>query len=83
MGIGDWDGGGIGDWNWGLGFGIGIRDIGEFVWVVVGGVLSVYFVSTQLELQLWLCCCWGCGCCWAVTKTSKTSSVLPLLTVLT
>ena len=32
-------------------------------WVV--GVLSDYFVSTQL--QLWLFSCWGCGCCWAVT----------------
>ena len=28
-------------------------------------VPSDYFVSTQL--QLWLLCCWGCGCCWAVT----------------
>ena len=35
--------------------------------VVVGGVPSDYFVSTQL--QLWLFCCWGCGCCWAVTIT--------------
>ena len=26
---------------------------------------SDYLVSTQL--QLWLFCCWGCGCCWAVT----------------
>ena len=32
-----------------------------------GGVPSDYFVSTQL--QLWLFCCWGCGCCWAVTTT--------------
>ena len=32
---------------------------------VGGGVPSDYFVSTQL--QLWLFCCWGCGCCWAVT----------------
>ena len=30
-----------------------------------GGVPSDYFVSTQL--QLWLFCFWGCGCCWAVT----------------
>ena len=29
------------------------------------GVPSDYLVSTQL--QLWLFCCWGCGCCWAVT----------------
>ena len=29
------------------------------------GVTSDYFVSTQL--QLWLFCCWGCGCCWALT----------------
>ena len=28
-----------------------------------GGVPSDYFVSTQLQLF----CCWGCGCCWAVT----------------
>ena len=37
------------------------------VGVVVGGwwYPSDYFVSTQL--QLWLFCCWGCGCCWAVT----------------
>ena len=25
-------------------------------------------ISTQL--QLWLFCCWGCGCCWAVTIIS-------------
>ena len=31
---------------------------------VGGGVPSDYFVSTQL--QLWLFCCWGCGCCWPV-----------------
>ena len=33
-----------------------------------GGIPSDYLVSTQL--QLWLFCCWGCGCgcCWAVTK---------------
>ena len=30
-------------------------------------VPSDYLVSTQQ--QLWLFCCWGCGCCWAVTKT--------------
>ena len=30
-----------------------------------GGIPSDYLVSTQL--QLWLFCCWGCGCCWAVT----------------
>ena len=37
----------------------------EFLWWWVGGgVPSDYFVSTQL--QLWLFCCWGCGCCWAV-----------------
>ena len=28
-------------------------------------VPSDYLVSTKL--QLWLFCCWGCGCCWAVT----------------
>ena len=32
-----------------------------------GGIPSNYLVSTQL--QLWLFCCWGCGCCWAVTIT--------------
>ena len=32
-----------------------------------GGIPSDYLVSTQL--QLWLFCCWGCGCCWAVTIT--------------
>ena len=32
---------------------------------MVGGVPSDYLVSTQL--QLWLFCGWGCGCCWAVT----------------
>ena len=32
---------------------------------VGGGIPSNYLVSTQL--QLWLFCCWGCGCCWAVT----------------
>ena len=31
---------------------------------VGGGIPSNYLVSTQL--QLWLFCCWGCGC-WAVT----------------
>ena len=39
----------------------------EFVvggWVVVVGVPSDYLVSTQL--QFWLFCCWGCGCCGAV-----------------
>ena len=36
--------------------------------MVGGGWVVVVFpaiVSTQL--QLWLFCCWGCGCCWAVT----------------
>ena len=32
-----------------------------------GGIPSDYLVSTQL--QLWLFCCWGCGCCWAVTTS--------------
>ena len=40
----------------------------EFLWVVVV-VPSDYFVSTQLHL--WLFCCWGCGCCWAVTIRSR------------
>ena len=30
-----------------------------------GWYSSDYFVSTQLHL--WLFCCRGCGCCWAVT----------------
>ena len=34
-------------------------------WVGVGGIPSNYFVSTIL--QLWLFCCWGYGCYWAVT----------------
>ena len=34
-----------------------------------GGIPSDYFVSTQL--QLWLFCCWGFGCCWAVTKKTE------------
>ena len=33
-----------------------------------GGTPRDYLVSTQL--QLWLFCCWGCGCCWAVTITN-------------
>ena len=33
-------------------------------WVGGGGVPSDYLVSTQL--QLWLFCFLGCGCCWAV-----------------
>ena len=40
----------------------------EFVWwwwVGGGGIPSDYLASTQL--QLWLFCCWDCGCCWAVT----------------
>ena len=34
-----------------------------------GGIPSDYLVSTQL--QLWLFCCWGCGCCCAVTIFGK------------
>ena len=34
-----------------------------------GGIPSDYLVSTQL--QLWLFCCWGCGCCWAVTISPR------------
>ena len=41
----------------------------EFLWMVGGEcgwvVPRDYFVSSQL--QLWLFCCWGRGCCWAVT----------------
>ena len=36
--------------------------------VVVVVVPSDYLVSTQL--QFWLFCCWGCGCCWAVTTAT-------------
>ena len=35
---------------------------------VGGGILRDYLVSTQR--QLWLFCCRGCGCCWAVTIKS-------------
>ena len=42
--------------------------------VVVGGVPSDYFVSTQI--QLWLFCCWDCGCCWAVTILQVKSGAL-------
>ena len=28
------------------------------------------------QLQLWLFCCWGCGCCWAVTKASKKAAAV-------
>ena len=38
-----------------------------------GGIPSDYLVSTQL--QLWLFCCWGCGCCWAVTIGLKSPLV--------
>ena len=41
----------------------------KFLVVVVVMVPSDYPISTQL--QLWLFCCWGCGCCWAVTIVSK------------
>ena len=41
--------------------------------VVGGGVPSDYFFSTQL--QLWLFCCWSCGCCWAVTISSVSKSL--------
>ena len=46
------------------------------VWVWVGGIPSDYIVSTQL--QLWLFCCWGCGCCWAVTINSSSSQATGL-----
>ena len=36
------------------------------------GIPSDYLVLTQ---QLWLFCCWGCGCCWAVTITSIDQSL--------
>ena len=39
--------------------------VGGGVGVGGGGIPSDYLVSTQL--QLWLFCCWGCGCCWAET----------------
>ena len=38
------------------------------------GVPSHYFVLTQL--QLWLFCCWGCGCCWAVTIKQAYNDIL-------
>ena len=42
--------------------------------MVVGGAISSdYFVSTKL--QLWLFCCWSCGCCWAVTISSVSKSL--------
>ena len=34
-----------------------------------GGIPSDYLVSTQL--QFWLFCFWGWGCCWAVTIISQ------------
>ena len=40
--------------------------------VGVDGIPSDYVVSTQLQLLLF--CCWGCGCCWAVTKRTHDSS---------
>ena len=46
-------------------------------WGVVGGgggVPSDYLVATQL--QLWLFCCWGCGCCWAVTISLQNNILL-------
>ena len=47
---------------------------------MVVGVSSDYLVSTQI--QLWLFCCWGCGCCWAVTirVVYHYFSVLPIPT---
>ena len=39
-----------------------------------GGIPSDYFVSTQLQLSLF--CCWGCGCCWAVTIICGTQDFL-------
>ena len=49
--------------------------------MVAGGVPSDYFVSTQL--QLWLFCCWGCGCFWAVSiaKFEENSRLLTLTLV--
>ena len=44
-----------------------------------GGVPSDYLVSIQL--QLWLFCCWGCGCCWAVT-ISEIHARVPLQSML-
>ena len=52
-------GGGVG-----VGCGAGVGG-GVGVGVGCGGIPSDYLVSTQLHL--WLFCCWGCGCCWAVT----------------
>ena len=37
-----------------------------YVYNCCGYVVPIYYlVSTQL--QYWMFCCWGCGCCWAVT----------------
>ena len=47
-----------------VGGGGGVGGVGG----VGGGIPSDYLVSIQL--QLWLFCCWGCGCCWAVTIAS-------------
>ena len=35
--------------------------LSSYAWMG-GGDPSDYFVSNHL--QLWLFCCWGCGCCW-------------------
>ena len=52
---------------------------GDGVVVVVGGggggVPSHYFVSTQL--QLWLFCCWGCGCCWVNIFVNPSNDIFP------
>ena len=41
-----------------------------------GGIPSDYLVST--ELQLWLFCCWGCGCSWSVTISTSQNGVTPV-----
>ena len=47
----------------------------------VGSIPNDYLLSTQL--QLWLFCCWGCGCCWAVTiRASFYDSILNSISVL-
>ena len=45
---------------------------------VGGGIPSDYLVSTQLQLLLF--CCWGCGCCLAVTTILPLFYMLRLLT---
>ena len=49
----------------------------DVVLSLCGGIPSYYLVSTQL--QFWLFCCWGCGCCWAVTIPTSSPFFNPSL----